>query len=171
MLYARDLFVGETIENRTAGAEGAQRIPGCLVGNLQLSNKSLRLRYYLDWLQQVTWCALHERELCTVVFLAIICSPIRVRQTESSNSVFCLLFGIYQIAWAECSNFHVTITTQPFPFPFIRFLLLLLSLLFAVSRSPSLSFQQWGRVIGRIARFLSCCGRTIADSEDVQYHL
>lgn len=44
MLDARDLFVGETIKNRTTGAEGAQRIPGCLVGNLQLSNKSLRLR-------------------------------------------------------------------------------------------------------------------------------
>lgn len=42
----------KTIKNRSEGAEGAQRIPGCLVGNLQLSNKSLRLRYYWDWLQQ-----------------------------------------------------------------------------------------------------------------------
>ena len=52
--HERDLFVVKKMKNRTAGVDGAQRIPGCLVENLQLSNKSLRLRYYLDWLQQVT---------------------------------------------------------------------------------------------------------------------
>lgn len=167
MRYERDLFVVKKMKNRTAGVDGAQRIPGCLVENLQLSNKSLRLRYYLDWLQQVTWCALGERELCTVVFPAVICSPIRARQTESTNSVFVFYSGLTLSLGQNAVTFIWLTLPTPFPFSFLCFLLLL-SLLFAISRSPFLTLLLWGRAIGRVDCFVPCCGRVISNTEDVQ---
>lgn len=48
--------------------------------NLQLSNKSLRLNPFCDWLQRTTWHTLYEHELYAVVYSLVL--PLYQQQTK-----------------------------------------------------------------------------------------
>lgn len=48
--------------------------------NLQLSNKSLRLNPFCDWLQRATWRTLYEHELYAVVYSLVL--PLYQQQTK-----------------------------------------------------------------------------------------
>ena len=49
--------------------------------NLQLSNKSLRLNPFCDWLRRATWRTLYEHELYAVVYSLVL--PLYQQQTKS----------------------------------------------------------------------------------------
>lgn len=49
--------------------------------NLQLSNKSLRLNPFCDWLQRATWHTLYEHELYAVVYSLVL--PLYQQQTKA----------------------------------------------------------------------------------------
>lgn len=60
----------EHYDNKTKGREKyikKQHIPSCLEGDLQLSNKSLRLNRRDHWLRRTTWSSLYEHELYVLV--------------------------------------------------------------------------------------------------------
>lgn len=48
--------------------------------NLQLSNKSLRLNPFCDWLHRATWRTLYEHELYAVVYSLVL--PLYQQQTK-----------------------------------------------------------------------------------------
>lgn len=49
--------------------------------NLQLSNKSLRLNPFCDWLRRATWRTLYEHELYAVVYSLVL--PLYQQQTKN----------------------------------------------------------------------------------------
>lgn len=61
--------------------------------NLQLSNKSLRLNPFCDWLQRATWHTLYEHELYAVVYSLVL--PLYQQQTKlGRRNVFFLYSNI-----------------------------------------------------------------------------
>lgn len=60
--------------------------------NLQLSNKSLRLNPFCDWLQRATWHTLYEHELYAVVYSLVL--PLYQQQTKAgARNVFPPLYS------------------------------------------------------------------------------